>query len=518
MMRFLLVTSGRRDLMKVWDWQGSSPTGSILPPVDLSSIAASIRAAGGECRIADLRFSSEPLVDYLRVIEEYCPDGVILNLTTTSAEHDYTLIGITPRPVRRFCFGSHAVACPEEAFTKGVDCILVGDPEAAVGRFLTHGESALGGDGLWVRGRANGRPVYCTSLDALPAATPTGLDLTHYRMPFVSAGKPFWLILGSRGGTSGDESSVHSTVFGPVRRERSAAGVCDEIESAIREWRIKFFRFLDVDMNGIPGRVEALCDEIARRSLRFEWAGEFGWRTHDPATAEALAASGLRWACLGLPDSICVDSARRDQSVEEFTRTVRSFQRAGVRVGLTVRLSGATSGGFAEYVDQLVSVLQTIGADAVQCQLAMPFPGSAFRAGIEPGELGGSWSKYDPFGGSVPYSTQHDLVRARRSIHMNWLFAHPIRAIKLAGRMAPRFVGSAGVELIRRDFWPDWQARRRRRMLEAAERLEFEQVYSTSAIAMPPAPSDEGQGCGSSKKEPGAPRLVQLGILTQSRS
>ena len=41
-MKFLLITSTEREIVKVWVCQETSPAGSLLPPVDLASVAATI--------------------------------------------------------------------------------------------------------------------------------------------------------------------------------------------------------------------------------------------------------------------------------------------------------------------------------------------------------------------------------------------------------------------------------------------------------------------------------------------
>lgn len=501
--------------MKVWDWQGSSPTGSILPPVDLASIAASIRAAEGECRIEDLRFARTPLESYLRLIDEFQPDGVILNLTTTSAEQDYMLIGVTPRGVARICFGAHAIACADEAIARGVDHILVGDPEVAVAELMRTLPAQHPAPGVWSAGGTRNAPVFTDDLDAITLPSPNELKLDAYRMPFATRGAPFWLIQGSRGGPSSDDGSVHALLFGAVRRERSIKGICDEIESMVREAGVRFIRFLDPVFNTTPDRVQQFCAEVRRRELRFHWAAEFDAGMIDSRIAKQLADAGLSWVCFSLSDCPGAQESDRDGAVGALSDAANALHSHGIRVGLTLRLSGRGEADQRRCVDRFMAELQRIGPDAVQCQLTMPVPGSEFRSSFDQSKLDQRWSSYDPFGAALPYSAPVNLVSVRRSIHLNWLLAHPMRAVRLAGSLAPSFVRSAGIELFRRDLWPDRESKQRKKMLAAAEKLEMGRVFATRSIAEDLGSAQQGGSCGS-HPSPGGGRLVQLGIIARS--
>ena len=64
-MKFLLVTSTEREIVKVWVCQETSPAGSMLPPVDLASVAATIKSKGHQAEILDLRLHDDPWSKYL---------------------------------------------------------------------------------------------------------------------------------------------------------------------------------------------------------------------------------------------------------------------------------------------------------------------------------------------------------------------------------------------------------------------------------------------------------------------
>ena len=100
-MKFLLVTSQNKNLVKLWACQETSHIGSLLPPVDLCSIAASLHKNEHIVKISDLRLFKNPLATYSEELASFKPDAIILNITTTSANYDYEIIKSTPKIIKK---------------------------------------------------------------------------------------------------------------------------------------------------------------------------------------------------------------------------------------------------------------------------------------------------------------------------------------------------------------------------------------------------------------------------------
>ena len=166
-MKFLLVTSTEREIVKVWVCQETSPAGSLLPPVDLASVAATIKSKGHQAQILDLRLYDDPWQEYHKEYERFRPDAIILNLTTTSATHDYQLIASTPDHVKKICFGTHAQEMVDYNFNKGVDFILLGDPEAAIASLISFDMDGRRAHGVMTPQKNQTTPNYWEDLNTL---------------------------------------------------------------------------------------------------------------------------------------------------------------------------------------------------------------------------------------------------------------------------------------------------------------------------------------------------------------
>lgn len=456
-MKLLFVTSMRPDLVKVWVCQERSPGGSLLPPVDIASLAATARANGHTCRIADLRLAVDPLAAYRRHLGRFLPDAVVMNLSTTGAESDYALLDATPSSVARICFGTHAQSLRDEAFERGVDHVLLGDPEAALLNWLD-GSGRMGpmaGVVSKTDPHARVEPALWNDLDTMPWPALDLLDLDGYRSPTIRRGKRFSLLLGSRGCPHGCTYCLYPVLFGRKPRYRSVQNLVDEMEHVYQAFGVRAFYFLDATFNFARGRVEAFAEALLARGLKVDWSCNM---RVTPVSAKMLALmkrAGCDWIYYGVEDQDFLKETRkgttREATIEAFRRTREAgistiaFTMAFARPGLDERT----------YARNILRVLSLLKADAFQCNAAIPFPGTPMWSQEQAaGRMSSDWSQYDPHGATLPYESQLDLNDVRRRVYRGFMLRHPWRTLRAALRMDSRALASIATAFLRDNVWP----------------------------------------------------------------
>ncbi|HVP12475.1 MAG TPA: radical SAM protein [Phycisphaerae bacterium] len=454
-MRFLLATSTQKQLVKVWVCQETSPAGSLLPPVDLASVAAMIRQKGHQARIADLRLAREPLHAYAHELDRLRPDAVIINLSTTGAQQDYALLAATPPGVKRICFGTHAQALPAEVFRRGFDFILLGDPEAALSSLIDHRLNGDAADGVLTPAGTDKQPRLAADLDALPRPALDLLDLDEYRSSIIRRGKRFTLLLGSRGCPHNCTYCLYPVLFGRKTRLRSAKSIVDEMEEDHREHGIGAFYFLDATFNIKNGRVEEIAEEIIARRLRVDWSCNMRVTPVSRATLALMKKAGCDWIFYGVEDQDCLAETRKNISRQATIEAFHLTKQAGISTVAFLMIFPRPDLDEKTYAARMLAVLRTLKADAFQCNIAIPFPGTEmWREQSAAGRLDMCWSCYDPHGDILPYDCAPDLIAVKRRIYRGFLLSHPMRTLKVARRMGLSALAATAGTFIRGNLLP----------------------------------------------------------------
>ncbi len=433
-MKFLLVTSLRKVLVKVWVCQETSPAGSLLPPVDLASIASAIRQTGHEVRILDLRLLKKPLERYTHELNVFNPDSVILNLSTTGANYDYDLIAATPDSIKKICFGTHAVSLPEECFNKGVDYVLSGDPEHAILSLIKNKMDGSASEGVLTADNLNKNPAYWEDLDTMPFPAIDLLDMRQYHAPYIRRGNLFTLLLGSRGCSYKCIYCLYPVFFGNRFRLRSVKNITDEIEQDLAKYGIKEFYFLDATFNTDKLRVEDFCNELLGRRLQVNWSCNM---RVSPVTSDMLSLmkkAGCRSIFYGVEDQDYLIKTNKGISRRQTIEAFRLTKEAGITTIAFIMLFPEREINDDKYAKNTLNTLKILEADAFQCNIAIPFPGTLMFNNSE-AKYNIDWNLYDPHGRELPYKCGKDLVRVRRDIYIGFLFSHPLRTIKIILKM-----------------------------------------------------------------------------------
>jgi len=490
--------------VKVWVCQETSPVGSLLPPVDLASIAATIRSKGHDARIADLRLARDPLGHYLEVLDAFRPDAVLANISTTGAEADYAMLGVTPRDVRRICFGTHVQSLPKEAFAKGVDAILVGDPESALASLIDHDMDGEPSDGVLTPIRPQKPPSRWADLDTMPLPALDLLDNRAYHSSIIRRGKPFTLMLGSRGCPFSCTYCLYPVLFGSDNRMRSVKRIVDEMERDYRQFGIEAFYFLDATFNLKASRVEEFCRELITRRLPIEWSCNMRVAPVDRGMLGLMKRSGCDWVFYGVEDQDFLDETKKATTKQQTIDAFRLTKEAGINTVAFTMVFPRPGVTEKSYARDMLRVLKTLKADAFQCNLSIPFPGTElYQDELAKGPPENRWRLYDPHGHELPYDCGIDLVQVKRRIYRGFLLSHPLRTLKAASRMNYRALASTVWTFGKENLLSAFVGR-------AAKRPSRRPVVRRHD--QPAVPVEEKRGCCSTGENQPSPKLVQLNL------
>ena len=433
-MKFLLVTSTEREIVKVWVCQETSPAGSMLPPVDLASVAATIISKGHQAKILDLRLHDDPWSKYLKELEKFQPDAIVLNLTTTSATQDYQLIASTPDHIKKICFGTHAQEMVDYNFNKGVDFILLGDPEAAIASLISFNMDGRRAHGVMTPQKNQTTPNYLEDLNTLPKPALDLLDMKKYHAPYIKSGNSFTLLLGGRGCPYLCTYCLYPVLFGNKYRLRSVTNIVDEIEENYQKNGINEFLFLDATFNSSSERVNNFCEELLKKDFKVNWACNMRVTPISIHMLQLMKRAGCSRIFFGVEDQDLLDETKKATTSHSTENAFKMARKVGISTVAFTMLFPREDLNENQYSKQILSTLNYLQADAFQCNVAIPFPGTAMYK-KEPNEVEPIWSKYDPHGELLPYKTNIDLVRVKKKVYRGFLISSPFLVLKAIFRM-----------------------------------------------------------------------------------
>jgi anaerobic magnesium-protoporphyrin IX monomethyl ester cyclase len=455
-LNILLLTSHRKDLVKIWVCQESSPGGSILPPADLASIAASARAGGANVSILDLRLEADPFLALNKKTGEFLPDYVLLNLSTTSANYDYELLRNIPNTIKKIVFGTHAQSNPKECFDNGIDGVMIGDPEAVLQNIIDGTFSLDDAPGMMTRKFPEKKPHYVKYLDSLPFPALDLLQLGSYHAPYIQNNNKFAILLSSRGCPFKCTYCLYPFLFGSVARTRSPKNVADEIEFNLKNFGIKDFYFLDATFNLDMSRVHAICDEIISRNLKVSWICNMRVTPVDEGLLKKMKTAGCRWIFYGVEDQDLLRETKKGTNKNSTVNAFHLTKNANIQTMAFTMVFPRADISEHDYSAFVLNTLKVLDADAFQCNAAIPFPGTEIYNDYKarfPG-LSSNWTKYDPHGDELPYSHSQDLIAIKRNIYRSFLFSQPLKVLKVAKQMGFKAFSRQATVFLKKNILP----------------------------------------------------------------
>jgi len=423
-LKALLVTSPNSKKNKFWTCSITSPVGSLMPPCDLVSIAAVLRNNDIEPKILDLRLGSAPLKLYEHELEAWRPDAIITNMATATALDDYPLLHIARDTVaRRIVFNFHAMALPDEMFAQGATHILVGDPEYAAAAAVKGCDG--NNKGVWTKGLTASEPGWVEPLDQLPYPALDLIDIHAYHT-LIMGKEPFSILLANRGCFYLCPYCVIPYLFGKKVRSFSVPRIIGEIERDMREFNIKAFFFIDSAINLNPQWAHEFCEEVLKRNLKIRWCSNM----RVPGVSGPLLALMKKSGCFrlfyGVEDLDLLQEMKQKATSETIQEAFRLTREAGIETVAFIMLFPGIDTSEKAMADRIVKGVLELKADALQCNFAIPYPGTAlYTQYTQRYAMSKDWSLYDPAGNAVPYPAELDLAKVRRKVYLRFFMKNP---------------------------------------------------------------------------------------------
>ena len=370
-----------------------------IMPMGIGYIAGVLERSGHEVQILDLLVSKYSREKIVRKLKEYKPDIVgttavtmnypvaldILQHCKSMDEDIITVIG-----------GSHVTFSAVETLGEApwVDVVVRREGEEVM-------LEMVGGKKLEdIRGiayRDNGeikqtddRPLI-ENLDELPLPARHLFPLSRYHALAVHAS-----IIAGRGCPFSCIFCVGSKMGGRRARYRNPKLVVDEIEQVL-DYGFREVNFEDDLLTLNHRHINAVCDEIITRGLKFNWSIFSRADTVNLELLQKMKKAGCTWMLYGVEsgNQQILDTVKKKITLEKIREGVRLAKEAGIEVmaSFIIGLPGETRETLQENIEFGLSLDTSWGFNVLS-----PFPGTEVREraqeyGLE--ILTNDWTKYD---------------------------------------------------------------------------------------------------------------------------
>jgi radical SAM superfamily enzyme YgiQ (UPF0313 family) len=320
-------------------------------PNGVACVASALAQAGHDVRVLDLCFVRDPIRAACTTARAFAPDVIGVSVRNIDNSDLIALRHYTPEavavthalrdatPRASVIAGGAAFGVAPAALTDalGVDWAVAGDGERATVALID--ALAAGRDpgevpGLVRRDDGGTRlipPGGDASLDALPdMRVQDWIDVGAYQRHGATVP-----IQTKRGCVFRCVYCTYLNVEGWGYRLRDPESVADEIESLVRERRVRRFEFVDSTFNSPPRHAIAVCESIVRRRLRvYLDTTNFTPASATPELLAAMRPAGFRW--LGITAESASDDvlARLDKGFD--AARVRDVAQRVERAGMGV--------------------------------------------------------------------------------------------------------------------------------------------------------------------------------------
>ena len=367
-------------------------------PMGISYIAAILEQNDHEIQVLDLlvsRYSKEKIKGK---IEEYQPDivgvtSVTLNYPTASEILKYCKS--VNKDILTVIGGPHVTFAAVETLTEApwIDIVVRGEGEMTM-LDIVNGKKLADIDGIAYRDhdiKLTKERCLIENLDDLPFAAKHLFPLSRYLALDVHAS-----ILTGRGCPFNCIFCVGSKMGGRRVRYRNSKLIVDELEQAMTSG-FKEINFEDDHLTLNHKHLNALCDEIIARKLKFNWSAFSRVDTVNPEILHKMKQAGCTWLLYGVEsgNQEILDIIKKKITLEKVKKAVGMAKEAGIGIlaSFIIGLPGET----AETLKQSMQFAQGLGT-SFGFNVLSPFPGTEVREKAEAYGiqiLTSDWSKYD---------------------------------------------------------------------------------------------------------------------------
>ncbi|OPZ08682.1 MAG: coproporphyrinogen III oxidase [candidate division BRC1 bacterium ADurb.BinA292] len=320
----------------------------IFPPVELATLAATLRRGGAEVELRDYPAQSAGWEDYIEDLRRLRPDMVLVNVVTATSEGDFDALRAAKETlgadnVLTIAKGEYMEALGESVLRHRpeVDFGFHGEIDLVLDQ-LYKGEPLETIDGLiWRRAPANGHPAdvvrnpghpLIEELDALPFPARDLLRNDLYRSPETN--RPLTVIHGNRGCPAKCIFCPAGVMSGYRIRYRSPGNIMAEIDDCVRTYGIREFLFHGDTFTINKKWLIELCDLIIASGHKIRWGCNSRVDTIDDERAAKMRQAGCWVVAFGVEsgNQEILDYMKKGQKAERAFKAAEVCRRHGLRV------------------------------------------------------------------------------------------------------------------------------------------------------------------------------------------
>ena len=371
---------------------------SVLPPLNLASLAAVAERDGHEVRIIDGQAEDMSLAKMIEQTTAFNPDIIGVTGTTPFYHIAVDLATGLKRANSNIPIvmgGSHITILQEEAFSPCFDYGFIGEAEQSWPMFLERYENCkdvAGVKGILYRDsnkvKFTGMPDMIGNLDSIPFPARHLLRMDKYKIGTMQGVKNFTSIMFSRG-CPFNCIFCSTKTFGKKVRKRSVRSVVDEIISVISQFNIRHFLFADDNLTLDRNYVLKLCDMIDKEGLSITFEGSTHANLVDEELISKMAKTGLIRLSFGL-ETVNPEMRRlmkKEVPLESYEIANRLVNKYGIEClnSVMLGLPGETRETIRETLSYLRHAREIKQANY---SIATPYPGTELFEMAKKGEHG----------------------------------------------------------------------------------------------------------------------------------
>jgi radical SAM superfamily enzyme YgiQ (UPF0313 family) len=434
-MRILLIEPPWAEVYNTY--RSMAKIGTSYPPLGLCYLSSVLMKAGHTTKIIDVEIEGKNLGDILSDAKAFRPDLVAITSTTPIFHRARQIAGALKKSlgVPIVIGGPHITALPRESFEGARDLFdygVRGEGEETI-LLLCEGLSdpsrlsKIGGL-IWWNGREelilNPDNWSVPNLNSLPWPDRKDLKMDRYLWSIPGKGtRQFATIITARGCPFKCIFCSAPKVFGNYVRFRDIQDVLDELEWMLKNLKADHVIFLDDTFTLKRERVEALCEGILSRGLKFTWEGWTRANTVDEGLLRRMRDAGLIRISFGIesgnPDML--KKIKKDINLQDIRRAYSIAKKLGLETKGSVML-GHPYETRRTLEDTLRFINSLKGCDHMHIGITTPYPGTELYDMVRTGEGGirlltEDFSEFKRYGDAVIEVndlSRRDLVRFQK--------------------------------------------------------------------------------------------------------
>lgn len=358
----------------------------VMVPISLPSIAGLLRANDYEVKIIDATVEDYSAQELEKIIKEFDPKLVIVNMATATFYGDAEIIKLAKGWVNAHftAIGTHVTSAPEASLQKSeLDSVIRSEPEETalkLAQAIEKKQDLNQVNGLsYKKGQQiinNADRPFIENLDSLPFPARDLIHNERYVMPISN--RPYTLIVSSRGCTHHCIYCTARQYYGQHLRLRAAANVVDEVEEVINKFKINDITMWSDTFTLDRNFVVEVCNEIISRDLKFNWMANSRVDRVDYDLLKLMKKSGCTMLSFGVETGVqqILNNIRKGSTIEQAQDVFKWTREVGIETiaHFIVGLPGETK----ETVKQTIKFAKKIKPDYAQFYGAIPFPGTEF--------------------------------------------------------------------------------------------------------------------------------------------